>query len=151
MNHSAQINDWLWVGDCESCPQFAGGHVVHIFRTDGPSQERLCVHEGRANLRMNYQDGDEISPSNLRNLDAFLAALPARGTRLLIHCHAGACRSPTVAVYALATAREIDPFEAHARVAREIHRQCGKVVNVPHRPLKQIVQLWESSRESRRP
>lgn len=144
--NKAQINDWLWVGNHHSCPDPEHEMVVHIFRRDtGDKQERSCVHPAtRHNLCMNYKDGELIDPSNMKNLDAVVAMLRERKRSTLVHCHAGMCRSPTVAIYLLVFVDGMHPYDAHALVTRNIYDgRPGEVCNVVYQPFKQIVRLWE--------
>ena len=144
--NKAKINDWLWVGNCESCPDSEHEMVVHIFRHDtGEKQERCCIHpSARHNLCMNYKDGETIDSSNLNNLNAIVAMLKDRKRSTLVHCHAGMCRSPTVAIYLLCMVDGMHPYDAHALVTRKIYEQRdGEVCNVVYKPFKQIVRLWE--------
>lgn len=151
MSNIARINDWLWVGNHESCPQFPGELVVHIFRTDHldrhPSQERSCTYDGRDNLRVNYRDGDLIDPANLSNLQVVAAGLKRQRRRTLVHCHAGMCRSPTLAIFLLAFAEGMHPYDAHYLVTKAIYDgRPGEVCNVVYQPFRQIVRLWEAAR-----
>lgn len=159
----ARINDWLWVGNCESCQlrEAPGTHewfwcVIHIYRNDKevegkPSQERHCVYDrSRANLRMNYRDGDELDPTNLKNLDAFIERITRCEMHMphpqttLVHCHAGMCRSPTVAIYLLSMIEGMHPIDAQHLVTKAIYDQrSGEVCNVCYPPLKQILGIWE--------
>lgn len=101
---------------------------------------------------MNYKDGDEFDESNLKNLDAFLWSLcrpqaPLYLEGVLVHCHAGMCRSPTVAIYALSVLENLHPLDAQRLVMKAIYEQrSGEVCNVCRDPLKQILKLWESRR-----
>lgn len=150
MMNKAKINDWLWVGNCESCPDEGYELVVHIFRHDtGDRQERCCVHPAtRHNMRMDYKDGHLIDNSNMRNLNDVVRMLRERIRPTLVHCHAGMCRSPTVAIYLLCAAAGMHPYDAHALTTRQIYDQRkddikGQVCNVVYEPFKQIVRLWE--------
>lgn len=145
--NKAQINDWLAVGNCHSCPESQDEMIIHIYRTDtNERQERCCVYrEDASHLRMDYKDGWLIDPSNLRNLDSKVAKLRDRKRPTLVHCHAGMCRSPTVAIYLLAMVDGMHPYDAHALVTRKIYEQrAGEVCNVVYEPFKQIVRMWES-------
>lgn len=154
--NKAQINDWLWVGNCESCPDPEHEMVVHIFRHDtGEKQERCCVYEvggthpPRRNLRVNYKDGEAIDPSNLKNIDVVVSVLKERKRSTLVHCHAGMCRSPTIAIYLLCMVDGMHPYDAHALVTRKIYEQrAGVVCNVVYKPFKQVVRLWEVANAS---
>lgn len=151
--NKAKINDWLTVGNCHSCPDDGYEIVIHIFRHDtGERQERCCVHPPtRHNMRMDYKDGRVIDPSNMRNLNDIVAKLKRRIRPTLVHCHAGMCRSPTVAIYLLVFATGMNPYDAHALVTRAIYEQRnGEVCNVVYEPFKQIVRLWEASLASAR-
>jgi FkbM family methyltransferase len=142
--HLARVNDWLYVGDCESCGDFPGPNVVHIFRTDvSDRQDALCRHDGRRNLRMNYRDGDELDASNLRNLEAFFGQVGPLPEATLVHCFAGMCRSPTVAVLALVFADNLHPIDAQQMVTRAVYEQTGKVCNVTHNLLRQMLAIYE--------
>lgn len=144
--NKAKINDWLYVGACDSCPDAEHGMVIHIFRHDtNDKQERHCVHpDNRHNLKMNYRDGDLIDPSNLQNLDAIVEHLKRDKRSTLVHCHAGMCRSPTVAIYLLVFVDGMNPYDAHHLVTKAIYEQrSGEVCNVVYVPFKQIVRLWE--------
>lgn len=149
--NKAKINDWLSVGNCESCPDPEHEMVVHIFRHDtGEKQERCCVHPPtRHNMSMNYKDGELIDSSNMNNLNAIVVMLKERKRSTLVHCHAGMCRSPTVAIYLLCMVDGMHPYDAHALVTRNIYEQRGgEVCNVVYKPFKQIVRLWESSKHA---
>ena len=152
----AKINDWLWVGNCDACKEEVSMQfVIHIFRNDKevegkPSQERNCQYAHRKNLRMNYLDGAELDPSNLSNLDAFIERIRDAGPQAphpnhtLVHCHAGMCRSPTVAIYVLSMIEEMHPIDAQNLVTKAIYEQrSGEVCNVCYPPLKQILGIWE--------
>ncbi len=147
----ARINDWLWIGEHKSCPDDGYELVVHIFRTDqGKDQQTTCIHpDTRHNLKMNYQDGDIIDPSNLKNLFAIVDMLKERKRPTLVHCHAGKCRSPTVGVFLLVFVDGMHPFDALGMVGKAIYdqREDG-VCNVPHTPMKQICRLWEERKKS---
>ena len=147
----AKINDWLWVGNCYSCPEFQGDAVIHIFRTDtNDKQERACVH-GLPHIRMNYRDGDYIDASNLKNLDAFIEKTVSKKPKTLVHCHAGICRSPTIAIYLLAMIDGTHPIDAQHLITKTIFEQrAGEVCNVFYAPLKQIIELWKQKYQTRK-
>jgi protein-tyrosine phosphatase len=142
----AHITPWLCVGSRDACAGSPAEVVVHIFRSDHPGQEDRCVHQGRVNLRMDYRDGDELAPSDLRNLDVVARSLVAHRRPTLVHCAAGLCRGPTVAVYLLARVEGTHPLDACRLVQGEVYRQRGRLPNVPHRPLRQVLALWEGWR-----
>lgn len=144
--NKAKITDWLDVGNHHSCPDEGYELVIHIFRNDtGEKQERSCVHPfPRESLRMDYKDGELIDSNNLKNLDAMVAKLKERKRKVLVHCHAGMCRSPTIAIYLLVFVEGMHPYDAHALVTRKIYDgRTGEVCNVIYVPFKQIVRLWE--------
>lgn len=149
--NKAKINDWLSVGNCESCPDTEHEMVIHIFRHDtGDKQERHCIHPTtRHNMSMNYKDGELIDSSNMNNLNAVVAMLKERKRSTLVHCHAGMCRSPTIAIYLLCFVDGMHPYDAHALVTRKIYEQrSGEVCNVVYVPFKQIVRLWEERKSA---
>ena len=144
--NKAKINDWLYVGNHHSCPDPEHEMVIHIFRTDvSGDQRRTCVHpDNRHNMSMNYKDGAIIDPSNLKNLDAVVGMLKERKRSTLVHCHAGMCRSPTVAIYLLCFVDGMNPYDAHYLTTKQIYTgRPGEVCNVVYEPFKQIVRLWE--------
>lgn len=150
--NKANICHWLDVGACDACPDDGYKMVVHIFRRDtGDKQERNCVHpDTRHNLAMNYKDGDLIDPSNLANLFSIAAILRDQGKpKTLVHCHAGMCRSPTVAIFLLVFVEGMNPYDAHHMVTKAIYEQRdGEVCNVVYIPFKQIVRLWEERKNA---
>lgn len=141
----ARINDWLSVGAAGSCAEFMGSHKIHIFRTDvEPSQERDCK-KGGYNLRMDWKDGDRLHGSDLKNLSSFLDHVKANAGNLLVHCYAGMCRSPTVAVLALMHIDRLPPFEARHLVERSIYEQRdGQPCNFEFKPYRQLLEIWEA-------
>lgn len=140
----ARINDWLSVGAAGSCAEFDGPHVIHIFRSDvQPSQERDCAKHLHS-LRMDYRDGGALDGSNMRNLDAFLENVRKDWGQVLVHCYAGMCRSPTVAVYALMKLSGMTPWDARHLVERKIYEQRdGQPCNFEFRPYRQLIEIWE--------
>ena len=151
----AWVNDWLAVGTHRACGEPGFELVIHIFRSDTPEQIRpdYCARVTReVHLRMDYRDGDEIDRSNLKNLTAFVELLKARKRKTLVHCHAGMCRSPTVAIYLLVMVDGMHPYDAHQLITRAIYEQRGgEVCNVVYRPFKQIVRLWEANQKLKHP
>lgn len=149
--NKAKINEWLDVGNHHSCPDEGYRCVIHIFRRDtGDQQERSCVHpDTRHNLSMNYKDGELIDQSNLKNLFAVAELIKQERYKTLVHCHAGMCRSPTVAIFLLVFVDGMHPYDAHALVTRRIYDdRPGEVCNVVYVPFKQIVRLWEERKNA---
>lgn len=143
----AKINAWLDVGDCTACPDDGYGMCIHIFRRDTHErQERCCVYpDNRHNLRVDYRDGEIIDPSNLKNLASVADILRSRLRPTLVHCHAGMCRSPTIAIYLLCAVEDMHPYEARELVTKSIYEQrSGIVCDIAYNPFKQIVRLWEA-------
>lgn len=150
----AQITPWLAVGNCHSCEEAKDPHeaVIHIFRTDTDVNQRRCCRKigERMELHMDYRDGDLLDESNLKNLDAIIKEfkLAYKPQRVLIHCHAGVVRSPTVAIYLLVEMHNMHPYEAHALVTKKIYEQrAGEICDVPFRPWRQIVKHWEAKQK----
>lgn len=144
----AKINDWLWVGNCVAYKDMHYEMVIHIFRHDtNDRQERHCVHpDTRHNMQMDYKDGRLIDDSNMRNLNDVLKMLKDRKRPTLVHCHAGMCRSPLVAIYLLTFVDGMHPYEARTLIERQIYDQRkGEVCNVVYEPFKQLVRLWEAA------
>jgi protein-tyrosine phosphatase len=145
----AQINDWLAVGACQACSESRDELIIHIYRTDtDEKQERHCTYRpGAIHFRMDYKDGRLISDAHLKELRVKVAGLKGRKRPTLVHCHAGMCRSPTVAIFLLVFVDGMHPYDAHALVTRRIYDQrAGEVCNVVYEPFKQIVRLWEAGR-----
>lgn len=142
----AKINEWLDVGSCETCPEDGYDIVIHIFRCDtNDRQQRHCVHpDNRTNIKFDYKDGYGMESFHITALESAVALLKARIRPTLVHCHAGMCRSPTVAIYLLVFGTGMNPYDAHALVTKAIYQQRdGLVCNVIYEPFKQIVRLWE--------
>ena len=146
----SQITSWLYVGDAESCTKTDAKAIIHVFRSDvSPSQERDCKRCG-CDLRMDWKDGEALDFSNLRNLDAFIEKIREKRCKVLVHCYAGMCRSPTVAIYLLVKLEGMTPHDARSLVTERIYqRQDAKVCNIEYKPYKQIVNLWEQQRASK--
>jgi hypothetical protein len=149
--HRAQITPWLAVGNCHACGEAKDPEeaVIHIFRTDTDTDQRRCCQKigGRMELHMDYRDGDLLDASNLKNLDSIIKEfkLSYKPQRVLVHCHAGMCRSPTVAIYLLVEMEGMHPYDAHALVTKKIYEQrAGQICDVPFRPWRQIVKHWEA-------
>jgi hypothetical protein len=147
----AQITSWLSVGNCHACAEAKDPNeaVIHIFRTDTDTDQRRCCTKvgGRMELHMDYRDGDLLDASNLKNLDAAIKEyqLSYKPQKVLVHCHAGMCRSPTVAIYLLIEMDGMNPYDARALVERKIYEQrAGEICDVPFRPWRQIVKHWEA-------
>lgn len=151
----AQITPWLSVGNlhaCEDSPGLKDEVVIHIFRTDVDVNQRRCCTkvDGRMELNMDYRDGDLLDASNLKNLDAVIKEINIsyKRPRVLVHCHAGMCRSPTVAIYLLMKIDGMHPYDARALVERKIYEQrAGEICDVPFRPWKQLVKHWEAEQK----
>ncbi|OWY60942.1 hypothetical protein B7486_66470, partial [cyanobacterium TDX16] len=109
----------IWVGDylaCTAARREQFDRAIHVWHPTNPYR---CRHlrDGPDDQTIIYLDGQPLSEASRPIEDvARFAAAPGR---LLVHCQAGLCRSPTYAVLALA-ARGADPFDALGVIARAI-------------------------------
>lgn len=147
MSYLAWINDWLAVGACESCPTAGFDRVVHIYRDDtGEHQRRCCIYpDARLNLTLKYKDGDKLPDAFLLKMLSWSGVLRSRiEKKILIHCHAGMCRSPTVAMLLLSLVERMHPLQALAIITQAIYTQRNQLVcNIVYNPLKQIIRFCE--------
>lgn len=145
----AKINEWLYVGNRNACGVAPVEACIHICRSDYP-QNDCKRHQYQLQLEMDYRDGEELSPSLIANLVAFAAEVKKNKIPTLVHCHAGACRSPTIAGYVLGAVDGLHPIDAFAAVEKAIYDQQekhdgGKMCNICYHPKKQLVRLMISA------
>lgn len=150
--HAARINSWLTVADCYECKNSAFyTSIMHIYRNDtGEKQERHCKHHPHTfNIRMEWKDGDELNAQNLHKAYLMIDALRSTGKgQTLIHCHAGMCRSPTLAIMLLSMLDGMHPIDAQQLVTKQIYaHRAGLVCNIGYKPFKQIVRLFEKEHD----
>lgn len=150
--HKARINTWLTVSACQACKEsMYYQNVVHIYRRDtNEMQERHCIqHRDVFNIRMDWRDGDELNAQNLHKAHLLLQNIKSNGKQqTLIHCHAGMCRSPTLAIYVLAMIEGMHPIDAQQLVCKQIYTQRdGLVCNIEYTPFKQIMRLFEKEHD----
>lgn len=106
-----------------------------------------CVHyRYPLQVEMDYRDGDLLNARHLEELRAFIDELKKNKLPTLVHCHAGACRSPTVAAYLLGMVDGTHPIDAFAAVEKAIFDQQekhdgGKICNTIYQVKRQLAYL----------
>jgi protein-tyrosine phosphatase len=154
--NAAKVNDWLWVGNRDACGAVPAQVCVHVYRSDKPDSS-CPYHRGPRgrmhglDLCVDYRDGDPVAASDLQNLAAVAAKLREAPAPTLVHCHAGICRSPTLAAYLWTLVEDdVHPLDAFAKVARAVYDQRERAIcNLVHEPLRQLIRLVESARQRR--
>lgn len=135
MSHFAQIEKWLAVGDLMSCDP--DKVCVHIYRNDF---DQVCNGGGLpGSIKIEYKDGDEIREDMFVALDELSSKITQEYRSVLVHCHAGACRSPIIAAYLLHKVAKVDIFSAIAKVSEAVWRDRRLAVNITHKPLQSIL------------
>lgn len=145
--HFAQVSDRIFVGNKLACGQLAVDICLHINRSDRPDKD-CDRHRYPMNYHVDYRDGELLDPATLKTVRELIADLRHNpGHRLLVHCNAGGCRSPTIAAFIMAMLdREIEPLEAFGQVEKSILGQRGKLCNIVYHPKLQIVNLVREER-----
>lgn len=152
MSDFAIIRPWLFVGNRNACGKSPAMACVHINRSDYPGND-CCRHRHSVQVELDYKDGEVISDSNIANLCAFskmINQVDGLALKTLVHCHAGMCRSPTVAAFILGMVeRDIHPMDCFSIVEKAIYDQQenGKVCNIVYAPKRQICRLLETLRK----
>ena len=142
------VSNGVSVGDFEWC-NANGEHypnVIHVWKPENLTERRACqcVVTGQGNgLRIRYAEGDSLG-----TIDVPLSEIIAYARRpgdLYVHCAAGACRGPTIALLAM-VARGVDPFQALACLYQADwvgRRIAPTLVQVP---VQEILAWWEGQR-----
>jgi len=147
----AKINDWLYVGNRNACGMNFVRACVHINRSDYPTHD-CRRHIYPLQVELDYRDGDELTQPLVQSLLVFVSGLRNQKVPTLVHCHAGACRSPTIAGFVLGIVDNLHPIDAWAAVEKAIydqqeHHTDPMVCNVCYYPKKQLVRLMERQRQ----
>jgi len=150
-----QVRHWLFVGNRDECNQ--NGHeyggIIHIWRDDFP--EHSCqymngykITDCKFHYTLEYKDGHKLPTVVLDNLrmalnDNYLKF--GKESKLLVHCAAGQTRSPTIVLFVLSLVERTHPFVLLQDIYDSVWRGRGKIANICHAPLKDIVEWYENN------
>lgn len=142
MTNFATVTSWLHVGDLTSCDATKKRPTIHIWRSD--YEPRCSCFQDFGSIDLDYRDGEGITKEMFEKIDGFIEAFRKIKFResvvpILIHCHAGACRSPIIAAYVLSKIDDWDIFDSIAIVSKAIWKDRQLAVNITHRPLMSIL------------
>lgn len=145
------VGDGVFVGNFEYCDAKGAEFAlsVHIWSALNVSEKRLCrVCREKGDdqgLRIEYTENQPLATMSCP-IDEVVAYFRQPGN-VLIHCAAGACRSPTLAVLALAV-RGVAPWEAVDRVRRATMEQRGFEVLIHDGPIGDITRWWDAEKSA---
>ena len=142
MNDWIEIPLWLRIGCLTACGHCPADICVHIWRNDFPDRCRQTGYP--RDIVIEYKDGDALSPEIKGVIKALAGELKIERKTVLIHCHAGQTRSPSIGAYLLSLVEEMDIFEAVAIVSRALWIQRGLAMNTGHKFLASALKLAES-------
>lgn len=149
MNYSVTVGSDLIIGNAELCNRTALGfdayNIIHIWRDDKPENNCKCSkvlnNSNTTNhFFFNYKDGYDLFPDMLDTLAEFVN----NKRKILVHCHAGKTRSPTVAIFIYSVMNKVHPIDAMYVVYKEYYKQSKELPNMTMLPLEGIVSWFES-------
>jgi hypothetical protein len=140
MNDWIEINDWLRIGCLTACGQCPADICVHIWRDDFPDK---CSQRGYPrDIVIEYKDGDALSPEIKDTMITLARSIRIRNREItsaavvLVHCHAGQTRSPSIGAYLLSLVEGMDIFDSVAIVSRALWIQRRLPMNTGHKFLE---------------
>ena len=139
-----KIREWLYVGNNQDCNESdIFGAVIHIWRSDIP-QNSCNFKQHNLDFKFDYKDGESLS-TELDKLSEIIKNFKEKSQKMLIHCHAGLTRSPTVILFALSLIENTHPLNLLGEVYRKmwLHEILANIVRTP---LKDIIDYFESKR-----
>lgn len=153
----SMIRPWLYVGNREECNQNANEYdgIIHLYRDDYPDHSCFFISDTNLAIRqregsrldwiVEYKDGESLPQYHIDGVISFVRKLREGNisSRLLVHCAAGQTRSPTVALLILSLVERVHPFMLLDGVYSSIWQTRGKIANICHAPLGDIVEWYE--------
>lgn len=100
---SANVGDRTYVSDASYCTAFGNTYqnIIHIYRDENLAAGhacKTCLDGHGPGLRIRWREGEPLAAMSVPLAD--LIQYARRPGRLLVHCSAGASRSPSLAVVA---------------------------------------------------
>lgn len=138
-----KLRDWLYTSGRDFCNHHHSefDKVIHIYREDHP--DRGCDFTNKNNTDescFEFKDGEYIEPEKLDFLAKIIYSCFEQKQKLLIHCHMGACRSNTIALFALTIIEKRHPVYFMDTIYRKVWEQCNPIYpNIGDDSIKSII------------
>ena len=131
---------------CRLAPLNGYGKTIHIYRDDKPENSCKCAQENSVsdekNLVFEYKDGYPIEKEKLQKVYEFIKGYDGK---VLVHCHAGKTRSPTLAWFVASVFNKVHPFSIFGYIFNTYYSQCNSAPNICLLPIDSIMEWWDSS------
>lgn len=145
------VGHGVFIGDFAACDASGDSFplCVHVGSQLNLTEGRACrVYTGASDradkgLSVEWSEGQPLARMSVP-LEEVVAYVRRPGN-VLIHCAAGACRSPTIALLAK-VARGADPWEAVAAIFRRTWEGRGFPPHFTSDPTADVLRWWQSSR-----
>lgn len=139
----AAVGNNVWVGNFQACNEHASEFPLSIHIWYGPAGDMSgvcdCILFHRDVFDVTYSDNEPMRSAS-QQMESIVEYARQPG-KLLVHCAAGICRAPTVAVLCK-VARGCTPWQAMHDVAAGMWLAYRHAPSFGYRPLNEIFNLF---------